>query len=74
LLEGLKIALAPFDDGCVAPFFERLLCLGGVLFFCGEEEDLGRFVLEEMRNDAISNACRATGNYVDLDGISGGWC
>jgi hypothetical protein len=74
LLEGLKITLAPFDNGCVAPFFERLFCLGGVFFFCGKEVDFGGFVLDEVRDDAVANACGAAGDYIDLDGVSRGWC
>ena len=66
--------MAPFDDGCVAPFFERLLCLSGAPFFCGEGADLEGFVLEEVRDDAVANVCRAAGDYLGLNGIGRDWC
>jgi hypothetical protein len=31
-------------------------------------------VLDEVRDDAVANACRAAGDYIDLDGVIRGWC
>jgi hypothetical protein len=37
-----------------------------VFFFRGEEVDLRRLVLEEVCDDAIADACGASGDDVDL--------
>ena len=66
LLEVAQVTLPPVNDGDIAPAFQLLERLGGVLFFVREEDDLGGMVLEQMRDDAKSNARRAACNNVSL--------
>lgn len=56
LLKVLQVALSPFDLTYVAELLERFFRVVGVFLFVREQEDLRRVMLEDVRNDTITDA------------------
>jgi hypothetical protein len=67
LIQVFEVTLAPLDFAYVAPFLQRLLGFVGVLSLVREEVDLRGVVLEEVRDDAVSDTSRAACYDVDLE-------
>lgn len=66
LLETGEIALQPFDPVAITPFGQLLLRIFGVIFLIGQEVELLRVVLENVRANTETYACTATRHNIYL--------